>query len=109
MGNDICVFEYLYRDASNYKAWGELFLNGTANDAAVARIRQCLEADVFFIPESVGIPSLREQLYQYSGGPTSDDHCYHEFVCLRPAAPSDNAPIFGSLDELIGRFKRASS
>ena len=26
--NKHCVFEYLYRDAGNYKAWGELLLEG---------------------------------------------------------------------------------
>ena len=26
------IFEYLYRDASNYKVWGTLLLDGVANE-----------------------------------------------------------------------------
>ena len=36
--NKHCVFEYIYRDAGNYKAWGELLLEGELDDEKTARL-----------------------------------------------------------------------
>ncbi len=39
---DLSVFEYLYRDASNFKVWGSVLLRGSATAAHLARLRHCL-------------------------------------------------------------------
>lgn len=100
-----CVFEYLYRDASNYKAFVVLLLNGTASKSDLARIIEVLDGGEFFIAEQVGVPALYEELWKYSNGPTEDDHVWHTFVGLRAAKESDlNEQVWGNLDELVKRF-----
>ncbi len=63
---------------------------------------------MYFVAEQVGVPPLYEELYSYSNGPTVDDHAYHEFHGLRVATDSEvnSLPIWGTVLELIKRFKR---
>ncbi len=77
------VFEYLYRDASNYKAHGQVWINGILSAGQRAEIIDCLEAEEFFVAEQAGIPSLAHLLFTYSNGPTDDDHGWHTFVGFR--------------------------
>lgn len=86
---DFCVFEYLYRDADNFKAWGALLLEGALIDAQVVEMRSKLEGEEFFIAEQIGAPPLYQELWKYSDGPTENDHVWHEFFALRPAEEND--------------------
>lgn len=101
------LFEYLYRDASNYKAHGELLLLGGATSADIVEIRPHLDVGEYFVAELVGVPPLQGELYQYSGGPTEDDHVFHEFVDLRPATKSEveALPLWGTLETLKSRLE----
>lgn len=87
--NGFSVFEYLYRDAGNFKAWGALLLKGTLTEAQVSEIRTKLECGEFFIAEQIGVPPLYQKLWAYSDGPTESDHVWHEFFALRPAEEND--------------------
>src|SRR5690606_3750149 len=100
------VFEYLYRDAGNYKAWGSLLLTGTVSAEHEAAFRECLDSGEFFVAEQVGVPSLQQELWTLSGGPTEDDHGFHEFHGFRPATGEDlvEAP-WGSVEEFLEAFK----
>lgn len=89
--NRFSVFEYLYRDAGNFKAWGALLLKGALTDAQVAEMRSKFEGNEFFTAEQIGVPSLYEELWEYSDGPTDSDHVWHQFFALRPAEESDLA------------------
>lgn len=102
-----CVFEYLYRDASNYKAWGKLLLSGIPSHSDVSALRACLESETYFVAEQVGIPAVYKELWELSGGRTSDDHALHEFVVLRVAtvSESEDLPLFGDLSNLLKRFE----
>lgn len=103
------LFRYLYRDASNYKAHGAVVLSGVATPEHDRRLRATLIDGEYFIPEKVGLPSLRERLYEYSSGaPTADDHLLHEFVELRAATAEevDAGTPAGQLDEMLERFER---
>ena len=84
-----CVFEYLYRDAGNFKAWGALLLKGALIDAQVGEMCSKFEGGKFFIAEQIGVPSLYQELWDYSDGPTESDHVWHEFFALRPAEEID--------------------
>ena len=77
------IFEYLYRDAGNFKAFGAIALEGRINNADRESIRAKLNSGEFFIAEQIGVPPLYVQLYQWSDGPTASDHCWHEFVGFR--------------------------
>jgi hypothetical protein len=101
------VFEYLYRDASNYKVWGEILLSGVSSQNNIAILRACLASDTYFIAEQVGIPALYSNLWELSGGPTSDDHALHEFAALRPATEDEikSVQLFGDLSSLLKTFQ----
>lgn len=105
-GSSFCVFEYLYRDASNYKAHRQLLLEEEWSSEAVARLIRTLQDGEFFIPAQVLIPSLHSELFTYSNGPTEDDHPWHEFVDLRPATPDEIALLKPdrTLSELLAQF-----
>lgn len=108
---ECCVFEYQYRDASNYKAWGEILLSGIPSQNDIATLRTCLESDEYFVAEQVGVPAVYKELWDLSGGPTSDDHALHEFVNLRQATTEDTATLhlFGSLSNLLGAFQAVTA
>jgi len=104
------VFEYLYRDASNYKAWGEALLSGVPTEQQVTDLIKCFESEEFFIAEQLGLPSLQHKLWEYSNGPTSDDHIWHSFHKIRTATNDDVSSIqhWGNLDDFISEVKTVS-
>lgn len=107
---DFSVFEYLYRDAANYKAWGSLLLLGKHSQDDIAALRASMESGEYFVAEQVGIPPLYEELWALSDGPTEDDHALHEFVELRGAKPEDfeTLSVYGELTKLLKAFQAVS-
>ena len=100
------VFSYLYRDASNYKAFGLLLLKGTASADDVEIWRQHLESGEFFIAEQLGIPALYAELWVFSDGATEDDHVWHTFEELRAATADDlTLPIFDTVESLVKKIE----
>jgi hypothetical protein len=99
------AFDYLYRDAGNFKAFGNVLLDGSVTEADEQVIRQILDAGEHFIAEQVGVPPLYAQLYRWSDGPTDSDHCWHEFVGLR-RVPERVEPMFAAISvrEFVARF-----
>jgi hypothetical protein len=107
---EFCVFDYLYCDASNYKSWGSLLLEGNVPATDLDALQACLNGGEFFIAEQVGIPPLYEELWQYSDGPTEGDHVWHTFHALRLATREDTTGTpWGKVSELIARFKAVRS
>jgi len=102
------IFEYLYRDAGNYKSWGKLLLAGSVSQDYSEAIISCLETDNFFVAEQVSIPPLYEELWALSGGKTEDDYAYHQFFELRPATSDEigELEVFTDTDELLSRFRK---
>lgn len=85
-------FNYLYRDGSNYKSWGEvIFLNSEnfAINEIETKLLDALMPDKQFIADQVSVP---EKFLFVNGKFTSDDHCYHEFDCVEicKEAPTDS-------------------
>lgn len=101
------VFEYMYRDAGNYKAGGQLLLSGKHTAVSGDTIRKSCDSWNHFVAEQVAVPTLYAGLYQYSNGATVDDIAFHEFERLRPATQEDLAslPQWGLLDDLVARFR----
>ncbi len=99
------VFEYLYRDASNYKSYGKLWLLGSVTDSQCKILRLCFQFDDLFVAEQVGIEPLYQELFQYSGGATIDDHSWHTFLDIREekVLPKDSQTI-GNIGEFVERF-----
>lgn len=107
---DYCVFEYMYRDAGNWKTHGAVLLEGHA-DGVREPLRKCFEWEDLFVAEQVGIPPLCAEHFETCGeGPTDLDHAYHEFVDLRPATEEEMTVMSspGSLDDLMVRMRAAA-
>jgi len=98
------LFHYLYRDADNYKASGVIALSGKLDDERWKATLTKFEEGTWFVAEQLDVPTLYHILYQYSGGPTSADHCWHEFVELEVTGdhPPDMTP-WGSAEEFSAR------
>lgn len=109
MDKDFTMFEYVYRDAGNFKTHGQVLLTG-ASEQAEAVIRGCLEWGNQFVAEQVRIPALYEQHWEAVGdGPSDLDHAFHEFVGLRPASKEEAGDQpWGSLDVLLGGMRSAA-
>lgn len=89
------IIEYLYRDASNYKFWGDLVVNGPL----VKRdLTDFLFDGEYFVPSEVGLSHLLDLPIN------EDDHLLHEFASFTPI--SGKAPLC-TASELIERFRAA--
>ncbi len=104
---DYYVMEYMYRDANNFKAFGELLLTGNITDSNIIEIKSLLDSGEYFIAEQVGIPALYSQLWKYSNGQTIADHAYHEFIGIRSATNEEAASLkeWGDIATLISKFQ----
>lgn len=100
------LFEYRYRDAGNFKALGEIALEGALTNDEIEAVCSRLSGDGFFIAEQLDVPALYERLYRWSNGPTACDHCWHEFVGIRVVdeCPSD-MPVWGSAKAFVERLR----
>ena len=108
-----CVFEYLYRDAGNWKTFGKLLLSGQPQPSDASAICVQLESKLYFVPEQIGVPPLQQQhLDYYNDGDGDDlDHAFHEFLALRQATPEEMVELqpHGSREALITRIKAVRS
>jgi hypothetical protein len=101
-------FDYLYRDADNHKAFGSIALIGEADaerwNMAVGKFSD----GSCFTAEQLAIPSLCQQLFQWSGGaPTDVDHCWHEYAghsVVDGTAPPDGLVLLGLVENFIDRI-----
>ncbi len=53
MITEFCVFEYLYRDAANYKIYGSLLLSGIPSSKDDSKLRELLELSEYFLTDDV--------------------------------------------------------
>lgn len=93
------LFRYLYRDASNYKQYRNLVVEGSLTPAQMDAIREKLQDGEDFIPEQVGLEALQEY-FDYLD--EDDDHPWHEVECIEPTASRPNDPM--SAQELFDAF-----
>ncbi|HET7577464.1 MAG TPA: hypothetical protein VFK19_13015 [Sphingomicrobium sp.] len=98
------AFDYMYRDAGNFKAFGTVILEGELRAPDREIIHSRLESDEFFIAEQVGVPPLYHELYRWSDGPTKEDHCWHEFVGFREIADHAEGRAASTTAEFVDRF-----
>lgn len=103
---DFSLFEYCYRDASNYKSWGALLLQGYASNADIEDLQRHFDSGCYFIAEQLCIPPLYAELWAFSGGPSIDDHVWHTFHALRPATAQEmDAPVFDTFENFLQKVK----
>ncbi len=104
------VFEYLYRDAGNFKAWGELLLEGMLTTEELARLTARFEQGELFIAEQIGVPTLYQELWRQCQCEPSDelDQVWHEFSELRVATQEECArlKLWGSAVTLLAQLEQ---
>ena len=98
------AFDYMYRDAGNFKAFGTVILEGRVCAADRRLIRSRLSSGEFFIAEQIDVPPLYGELYRWSGGIIKSDHCWHEFIGFREIAEQPEHYPAGTATEFVGRF-----
>ncbi|HET9066928.1 MAG TPA: hypothetical protein VFN22_14005 [Gemmatimonadales bacterium] len=105
----LCLFVYLYRDASNYKGWGFLELRGEASEANEAAIREVLIDGMWFDPERAGIPTVFHLAAGPGGFDPRLDHPLHEFIGLEVPEPNHHGADESDLtiEQFIKRLREA--
>src|SRR3546814_12977770 len=101
------IFEYLYRDAGNYKTHGTVLLAGRTTPADEATVRASLD-DACFVAEQVGIAPLQPQHLLNCGSESGElDHGFHEFAVLRAAeaGEANGEAARMTVVELVQRFR----
>lgn len=111
MQNNIS-FSYLYRDAGNYKKWGQIVFNNPNNlkiEKIDRRLRNAFDKlyeDVsLFIADQIQIPEVF--LYQ-STEATEADHCYHEFDKCEVTEDEPNDLLNRSISDFIEEVEQQS-
>ncbi len=107
-----CLFEYLYRDAANYKAYGRIWLKGNISKYQKNVIIEKLHEGEFFIAEQLEIPALYDELYSLSSGPTNDDHVWHTFEGLQNYGANsltEKVTYWGEAIDLYNAFNKVIS
>jgi hypothetical protein len=104
----LTAFDYMYRDAGNFKAHGSILISGRLSGGEKSRILDAMEANEFFIAEQLAIPPLYDALFQYSDGRISSDHAWHSFCGFRELDPVQALPepIWGQTHELVAAFEQ---
>ena len=91
---------YTYRDASNYKTYNSVVLEGIMTTEMFEEMKSCCEDGIdLFIPEQLGLDLIRDWRT------TEDDHPYAELTDfeLVPNKPTTDITV----DELLRRFRLA--
>ncbi|MDP2142183.1 MAG: hypothetical protein Q8L20_15350 [Gammaproteobacteria bacterium] len=103
---NVC-FEYLYRDAGNFKLWGEVvFANkeGLDIDEIESKIRNSLIDGEYFYASKIGVPVLRfEKLVP------AMDHDWHEFVGVAESTNDVTDQANRDVCELLRTFEKMYS
>lgn len=95
------IIEYMYRDASNYKQYHSVVIEG---ELTWAEIEPYLDKGEYFIPGQVGLPELQ---WRFPSFPSEDDHVWHE-LHEEGITFTDVQPVFRmSAHQLLENFKRA--
>ena len=97
-------FNYLYRDGSNYKSWGEVVFSNPeliALSEIEAKLVDAFSPDKLFIASQISIP---EKFLFVDGQFTKYDHCYHEFdrveICEENLTDNSNRSITDFLKDV---------
>ena len=102
-------FNYMYRDASNYKAWGSvIFINhdGLTLSDINTRLSNSFGMDGLFIASQIRIP---EVFLYLDGDITIDDHCFHEFISVKVMSEAENDKYRRSINEFTNEVEYQSN
>jgi hypothetical protein len=93
-------FEYLYRDAANYKNWGDVIFrnaSGSSINELDEKLRNALIDSEFFVAVDVDIPDLRFETHI-----DEFDHDWHVFHALQYTEEQPNDIQNRDIKEFVG-------
>jgi len=97
-------FEYLYRNASNYKQWGTVVFSGAPDEDIARRLVAAWECLEFFIADQVRVP----ELFFDDGLNPEDDHCWHEFAALEPTDDEPTDEFARTIESFVAECEAAA-
>ncbi len=101
-------FNYLYRDAGNYKKWSDLVFSNPrelALESIAEALRRAFIDNCLFIARQLRIP----EIFLFARGyASSDDHCFHEFDSVERTAELANDHYSRTIGEFITQVNRES-
>jgi hypothetical protein len=100
------LFEYLYRDAGNFKNWGQVVFSNPSDvpaDIVTAKASQVLIDRTYFVATKADVPDLH-----FAEQKEELDHGWHEVHAFRPTddPPSDTRDR--NIEEFIESLRFAS-
>ena len=99
-------FNYLYRDASNYKAWGSVIFDNPDESTLSyinTRLLNSFGMDRLFIASQIRIPDVFLYL---DSDITIDDHCFHEFISVEITSEAEDDKYRRSINKFIKEVKQ---
>jgi hypothetical protein len=99
------LFNYLYRDGSNYKQWGSIVFKGEITDGLRERFARALEGCEFFIADQIRVPEVFPDTWPIY----ADDHCWHEFSEFETTNDAPSDPHSRTIEEFVHEAERADS
>lgn len=99
-------FEYLYRDAGNYKNWGEIIFSNPRNinvDLITAMAEKNLIDRLYFIAPAVDVPDLHFVEHH-----AELDHDWHEVHAFQATDDAPNDPQGRDIEEFIASLQNGA-
>ena len=100
-------FKYLYRDAGNFKNWGELVFSNPHNinvNLVKALAENVLIDQAYFIASKANVPDLHFNEYN-----DQLDHSWHEFHMVAQTEEATNDSLGRNIEEFIESLQFAVS
>ena len=101
----------MYRDASNYKAWGSITLDGAITAEQIAELRAALADGASYVRGQIGLPHLAGEAWP--GSTYEDDHNWQEMflddIEVRTAGAPGTSEHAGSVHAFVARVKAAAA
>lgn len=79
MPEQICAIDYMYRDGSNYKRHGAIYVDAPLSEAERSALKAALDDAEYFLPEQLGL-GVEELNVKGLNFPNDDDHPWHEMA-----------------------------
>ncbi|KMP12048.1 hypothetical protein UZ36_02470 [Candidatus Nitromaritima sp. SCGC AAA799-C22] len=100
-------FEYLYRDAGNFKNWGEIvFTNpsGITVEIISSMAEKVLIDQTYFVANKANVPDLYFEVYN-----EQLDHGWHEVHTFQTTSEVQNDQYHRTIDEFVESLRDASA
>ena len=107
--NSFVKFNYLYRDAGNYKSWGEIIFSNPDDlnlEEIDRRLRLGFDQEILFVAHQINVPEVFLYAEQNLN---DDDHCFHEYDSVEVIELCDSETDKRSIKQFLEQVDFAST